>query len=47
MIDLLESNDSIRTEKERLLDQLKTSEIDSFQASDKLLKIFKEKYGGI
>jgi LAO/AO transport system kinase len=47
LIQLLESNSLIKKEKDVILELLKNSEIDSFMASDRILKLFKEKYSGI
>lgn len=44
---ILESDTEMMKEKNRLLEMIKKSEMDSFHASDQLLSIFKEKYDGI
>ena len=47
LIELIESNELIAKEKKKLLEKIKNSEVDSFYASDEILKIVKDKYSGI
>lgn len=47
LIHLIETNPELLKEKALLLDKIKNGKLDSFSASDELIKIFKRKYGGI
>ncbi len=47
LIHLIEHNQDLVIEKENLLKKIKEGDLDSFRASDILIRKFKEKYGGV